>query len=169
MRLFHFSDDPSIEVFEPRATAGQSDATALVWAIDEFHAPHYYFPRECPRVCFWPREDTTAADLDRFLGMSATRRVIAIEAGWYDRVRGGSICRYTFESEAFGLHDPNAGYYTTTEAVQPVCIDRIDDLMSAILLEGIELRITPSLMPLREQILRSTLNFSMIRMRNARA
>lgn len=148
---------------------GQSNDTALVWAIDEFHAPHYYFPRDCPRVCFWPREDTTATDLDRFFGMSATRRVIAIEAGWYDRVKSGSICTYTFESEAFELLDPNAGYYTATEAVTPICMDTIADLISATLSEGIELRVTPSLMPLREQILRSTLNFSMIRMRNAKS
>lgn len=165
MKLYHFSEESNIQVFEPRKIYNQTEAK--VWTIDAYHAPHYYFPRECPRVCLWPKEDTTEADLVKFFGMSKTKRIVAIEAGWYDRLKKGTIYKYTFDSEGFKLEEPNAGYYTTNLTVKPLSIEKIDDLIDAILQEGIELRVTPSLIPLKERILESTVNFSMIRMRNA--
>ncbi|WP_397386531.1 DUF6886 family protein [Paenibacillus roseipurpureus] len=50
---------------------------------------------------------------------------------------------------------------------KPIEIERVDDLIAAILEKNIELRVTPSLFPLKKCILESTMNFSMIRMRNA--
>lgn len=167
MKLYHFSEEPDIKIFEPRIIYNQTNKPAKVWSIDEFHSPHYYFPRECPRVCIWPQEDTTEQDLDKFFGMSKTNRIVAIETGWYDRVRGGHNYRYTFDPENFEIFDANAGYYVSTRTVKPVNVERIDDLIMAILQAGIELRVTPSLMMLKERILKSTVNYSMIRMRNA--
>ncbi|KZS43982.1 hypothetical protein AWU65_28315 [Paenibacillus glucanolyticus] len=102
-----------------------------------------------------------------FFGMSGTRRMFAIEAGWYERVRRGYICRYSFDPADFELFDANAGYYVATNTVVPIHVERMDDLVASILQEGIELRVTPSLQLLKERILSSTVNFSMIRMRNA--
>ncbi|MDQ0060036.1 DUF6886 family protein [Paenibacillus harenae] len=167
MRLYHFSEEPDIKVFEPRMINGQIDELAKVWTIDEYHAAHYYLPRDCPRICIWPKEDTTELDLDKFFGMSKTKRIITIESGWYERVRKGTIYRYGFDPDAFELYEPNAGYYITTRTVKPLFAERIDDLITAILHEGIELRVTPSLIPLKEHVLASSVNFSMIRMRNA--
>ena len=99
MKLYHFSEKPDIEKFEPRIIYNQTDEPAKVWAIDDYHAPHYYFPRECPRVCVWPKNDSSEEDLDKFFGMSKTRRMIAIEAGWFQRVSEGHIYRYTFDSD----------------------------------------------------------------------
>jgi hypothetical protein len=167
MKLYHFSEEPDIKLFEPRIIYKQTDEPAKVWTIDEFHAPHYYFPRECPRVCVWPKEDTSDQDMDIFFGMSKTNRMVAIENDWYEQVRHGRIYRYVFEAEDFELYEPNAGYYISTRSVKPVHVERIDDLIVTILQEGIELKVTPSLMPLKNRILESTMNFSMIRMRNA--
>ncbi|MBP3967326.1 DUF6886 family protein [Paenibacillus lignilyticus] len=165
MKLYHFSEEPDIKIFEPRTIYKQTDAK--VWTIDEYHAPHYYFPRECPRVCVWPKEDTIEVDHEKFFGMSKTNRLVAIESGWYDRLRKGHVYKYTFDADGFELNEPNAGYYISTRTVVPVDVEIIDDLISAIIEEGIELRVTPSLLPLKERILASTVNFSMIRMRNA--
>lgn len=166
MNLFHFSEEPDIEIFNPRTIYNQTDAK--VWTIDTYHAPHYYFPRECPRVCVWPKKDTTEIDNARFFGMSQVNRMIAIETDWYDRVRKGSIYRYVFDSAGFEVEEENAGYYVARHPVTPIEVERMDDLVTAILDEGIELRITPSLMLMKEHILDSTVNFSMIRMRNAK-
>jgi hypothetical protein len=166
IKVYHFSEEPDIEEFEPRVI-NQADESAKVWAIDDFHAPHYYFPRECPRVCVWPKEDTTLQDRMAFFGMSTVNRMIAIETGWYERVRNGHIYRYTFDGDDFVLYEPNAGYYISTQTVKPIKVEKIEDLIMAILKEGIELRVTPSLMLLKDRILKSTVNFSMIRMRNA--
>lgn len=59
MRLYHFSEDPDIKIFEPRTLPNRDDERAKVWTIDEYHAPHYFFPRECPRVCFWSGDLTS--------------------------------------------------------------------------------------------------------------
>lgn len=165
MKLYHFSEEPDIKVFEPRTIYSQTDAK--VWTIDNYHAPHYYFPRECPRVCVWPKDDTNDLDLAKFFGMSKTMRMVAIESGWYDRVRKGYIYKYTFDPDGFELNEPNAGYYITTRSVKPIVVEKIDDLIGEIIAEGIELRVTPSLLPLKESILGSSINFSIIRMRNA--
>ena len=69
-RLFHFSDDPGIERFEPRPVLVPSERPAgqewlngpLVWAITEERQAAYLFPRDCPRILLWPRPDTTAED-----------------------------------------------------------------------------------------------------------
>ncbi|HLF07146.1 MAG TPA: hypothetical protein VI893_08265, partial [Thermoplasmata archaeon] len=72
VRLFHFSEDPGILRFEPHVLATNPDEPPLVWAISEAHMPHYLFPRDCPRVCFWPGPETTREDRERFFtGVSA--------------------------------------------------------------------------------------------------
>ncbi|MGV3489112.1 MAG: DUF6886 family protein [Tuberibacillus sp.] len=43
----------NITHFEPRQPQSFPDQPPLVWAIDEEHAPLYFFPRDCPRVAFW--------------------------------------------------------------------------------------------------------------------
>ncbi|GIP49373.1 hypothetical protein IM700_010110 [Paenibacillus sp. DXFW5] len=165
MKLYHFSDNPDIQRFEPRMIYEETEAK--VWAIDEFHAPHYFFPRECPRVCVWPEEYTTEADLNLFFCMSTTQRIIAIESAWYDQVSNGHIYRYSFNPDDFVLHEPNAGYYISSVSVVPSNVERIDDLIGSITDLGIEFRVTPSLKPLKDLVLKSSLNYSMIRLRNA--
>lgn len=165
MILYHFSEDPSIQRFDPRII--NKETVAKVWTIDETHAPHYYFPRECPRVCVWPKEDTSLSDIQYFFGLSKTHRMIAIESAWYERVSKGHIYRYSFDPVDFQIHEPNAGYYISTRSVEPLNVERIDDLIGAIISQGIELRVTPFLQPLKEFIIKSSINFSMIRMRNA--
>lgn len=59
MKLFHFSENPAISLFEPHVPQTNPEQPPLVWAIDEEHAPHYYFPRSCPRVAFWISSETT--------------------------------------------------------------------------------------------------------------
>jgi hypothetical protein len=51
--LYHFSEEPDIERFRPRPAAAYPELEPVVFAIDGEHAPHYYFPRECPRVIYW--------------------------------------------------------------------------------------------------------------------
>jgi hypothetical protein len=70
MRLFHFSDDPTIAVFEPRPVLIPSERPPgrewlnrlLVWAIDCIHDFMYFFPRDCPRILAWVLPETTAED-----------------------------------------------------------------------------------------------------------
>ena len=60
-----------------------------------------------------------------------------------------------------------AGYLVSRTAVKPVSVDCIDNPVSAILHRGVELRILPNLWSLRNAVVESTLEFSIIRWRNA--
>src|SRR5580658_2766732 len=102
MRLFHFSDDGSIELFAPRPVRTPSTRPLgmerlngpLVWAIDELHAPMFFFPRECPRILLWRKEDSTAEDIGRYWGNSSAPMLAFIEARWRDRVEAERLWRY---------------------------------------------------------------------------
>jgi len=167
VRLYHFSEDPDIARFDPHVPAAQPAAPPLVWAIDEEHAPHYLFPRDCPRVCFWVGPGTTPADRERFFGHTRAREVIAVETSWLERVRGATLYEYEMPPATFAVQDASAGYYVWTEAVSPIKVEEVDDPLMRLAAAGIELRITPLLWPLRDALVRSTARFSMIRMMNA--
>jgi hypothetical protein len=51
--------------------------------------------------------------------------------------------------------------------VAPAHVQVIDDPIAELLKRGVELRFVPNLWPLRDAVLASTLQFSIIRMRNA--
>jgi hypothetical protein len=169
VELYHFSEEPDIEVFVPRVVPTHFiPDRALVWAIDEWHAPMYFLPRDCPRACFWPGEQTSGADRERWFGGIDARMVMVVESGWLERIRATTVYRYTLPSASFELLDANAGHWVSTEPVTPVAIDPIDDLLAAIAGAGIELRITPRLLDLWSRVIESSLSFSGTRLRNAK-
>src|SRR5262245_53698707 len=95
--LFHVSEEPGIEHFEPRP-ASYTDAP-VVWAIDADRLRNYLVPRDCPRVTYYAGRATTAADVERFLGSSPA--VVAVESGWWERLRSGRLCCYHLPEETF--------------------------------------------------------------------
>src|SRR5262245_30892308 len=163
MNVYHVSEDPAIGVFEPRRvdTSGES----LVWAIDEEHLRNYLTPRECPRVTCSAGPRTTVADRERFLGSSTA--VVAIESGWFERMRSCRLFCYHLPGETFECSDRTAGYFVSRAAVKPARVEVIHDPVVAMLQRGVELRMLPDLSALREAVIESTLEFSIIRWRNA--
>jgi hypothetical protein len=75
---------------------------------------------------------------------------------------------YEFRAEDFTLLDACAGYYISYKPTSPIAITPITDIFGELLSRNIELRFTPSLIELADEVGKSTLNFSIIRMRNAR-
>ncbi|HSE22624.1 MAG TPA: hypothetical protein VLB68_13240 [Pyrinomonadaceae bacterium] len=61
----------------------------------------------------------------------------------------------------------SAGYFVSNLPVVPVRVEVLDDLILELLNRGVELRLVPSLWPLCDAVVGSTLQFSLIRMRNA--
>ena len=51
--------------------------------------------------------------------------------------------------------------------MEPVRVEVFDDLVGELRKRGAELRLVPNLWPLRDAVVASSLQFSMIRMRNA--
>jgi hypothetical protein len=163
MTVYHLSEEPDIGVFEPRRV--ESSGESLVWAIDEEHVRNYLVPRECPRVTFYAGPGTTIADRERFLGSSMA--VVAIEAEWFERTRSCRLFCYHLPDDTFECSDKTAGYFVSRAAVKPAHVDVIHDPVLAILRRGVELRVLPDLWSLRDAVIESTLEFSIIRWRNA--
>jgi hypothetical protein len=163
MIVFHVSEEANIEVFEPR----KSDATdrPLVWAVDDEHLRNYLVPRDCPRVTYSAGRRTSVADRDRFLGSSVA--VLAIETAWFERMRACRLYCYQLPGDTFELADECAGYLVSGAPVKPIGVRVIDDAVSAVLERNVELRVQPSLWALRNAVVESTLEFSIIRWRNA--
>lgn len=139
----------------------------LVWAVDDWHAAIYSVPRDCPRVTFWSLPTTTPDDYERYFATVPGRIVIAIESGWLERLRATRLYRYRMPEETFAdIHDH--GVHVSREPVVTLAMEPMNDLLAALADAGVELRITPSLVPLGRAIIQTTLHFSLIRMRNAR-
>jgi len=163
--LFHVSEQNDIEVFEPRWS--KPAEAKVVWAIDGDHLRNYLVPRECPRVTYYAGPQTTIADVEQFLGTS--QAVVAIESAWFERLRSSRLYCYHLPPETFECLDVCAGYFVSHLPVMPARVEVFDDLILELLKRGVELRLVPSLWSLRDAVVGSTLQFSLIRMRNAQA
>jgi hypothetical protein len=163
--LFHVSEQAGIDVFHPRLFSTAPNAGPVVWAIDALKLPNYLLPRDCPRVTFGASPATTMEDRQRF-GVG-DGRVVVIEAGWLRRVCECSLHIYHLPTSGFRLFDEVAGYWLSTDSIKPHRVFTLTDLPNAIVERGVELRVVHRLLPLRDAVAKSTLAFSMIRMRNA--
>jgi hypothetical protein len=156
--LWHFSEDPSISRFLPR--------DGKVWAIDDAHSWLYWFPRDCPRACFWAVEPTTDEDVDRWLDGDRSRRVAAIETGWLERMRNIRLYAYRMPFEPFDVVADDR-FYIASKPVDAIERVELGDLLTRHAEAGVELRIAPSLYPLWDKVIETSLEFSGIRLRNA--
>jgi hypothetical protein len=161
--LFHVSEESGIGRFEPRAS--EYAAGTVVWAIDAERLRNYLLPRECPRVTFYAGRETTVVDVGRFLGSSPA--VVAVESGWMERLRSCRLYCYHLPPATFECVDECAGYFVSRVPVVPVRVEVIADPVAELLRRGVELRFAQSLWPLRDAVVASSLQFSLIRMRNA--
>jgi hypothetical protein len=173
MRLFHFSDDPAITVFEPRPPRVPSRRLAgrewlngpLVWAIDELRQPMYLFPRDCPRILLWAQDKTTEEDRVRWFGNRSCRMLAYIEKAWQERVVHGFIYRYEFADAHFeDLGD--AGMWVSRQPVWPIGVSRIDGLHAELEAQGVDLIAMESLLSLKD-VWDTSLHASGLRLRNA--
>lgn len=161
--LFHVSEESRITRFQPRTSV--TAPAPVVWAVDEARLQNYLLPRDCPRVTFFAGPTTSNADRERFLGSS--KAVVAIESGWLERVRSTRLYCYVLPPETFACTDANARYHQSRVAVEPIEMRVVDDLLGALVARGVEVRILRSLWELHDAVAASTLNYSIIRMRNA--
>ncbi len=172
--LFHFSDDPDIQAFQPRPVLVPSTRPAgrewlngpLVWAIDDWHQPMYLFPRECPRILTWPTPTTSQADLERWWSPPPGRIVAHIERDWVERLSTGVLYRYELPADAFESLD-DAGMWVARTTVEPIAMQTLTDLPGALRDADVDLRVLDDLTPLRP-LWSGTMHASGIRLRNAR-
>ena len=165
--VFHYSEDGTIRRFAPHVPQSNPGHPASVWAIDAAHSPLYWFPRFCPRISVWARDDAEQATLTEVFETEAPR-IVAAETDWMERVRDAKLYRYVFDAAAFKPWDEADGQYITEDAVYPERVDLVDDLLALHAAAAVELRFTPRLGALIDRILESGLPFSFVRIRDAK-
>lgn len=174
MRLFHFSDNPDINIFIPRPVRVSVQRPSgmewlngpLVWAIDSEHQSMYLFPRECPRILLWAIPETKTEDYDYWWQGSSSKILAYIEEAWLERVQNETIYRYEMPSSSFGdIRD--AGMWVSKVAVKPLQLDTLSNLPKLHQEHDIELRVLDNLLPLKG-VWHSSLHASGIRLRNAK-
>ena len=172
-RLFHFSDDPSIETFVPRPVRVPSERPPgqewlngpLVWAVSEERQATYLFPRDCPRILLWPTPSTTDEDRARWWGDRTCRMIAHVEWAWLERIRTAALHRYELPAETF---EPLEGgwMWVSRSPVRPIDAHPCGNLLDALSADGVELRVMDRLTPLRE-VWSTSLHASGIRLRHA--
>jgi hypothetical protein len=163
--LWHVSEDASIRRFEPHHRAEHALEEKLVWAVDTRHLPLYWFPRDCPRATFWAISRTSDADVERFLGGDRSRRVHVVGPEWLEPMRTTRVVAYRLPAERFGRWDR---FWISREPVEPLALVELGDLVERHGKAGIELRTEPELHRLWDEVFASSLDYSGIRLRNAK-
>jgi hypothetical protein len=172
-RLFHFSDDGTIDAFVPRSVRVAAPRPPgeqwlngpLVWAVTEERVGTYLFPRDCPRIVLWSLEDSTAEDRTTWMSGCAASMLALVEDEWWDRLTTSVLYRYELPTRGF-VPTSDAWMWVCPDAVTPMSVERLDDLPAALTDAGVELRVVDRLDRYREAW-SSSLHVSGIRLRNA--
>jgi hypothetical protein len=165
--VFHYSEDGTIRRFAPHVPQTNPAQPASVWAIDAAHSPLYWFPRWCPRISVWARDEAEQAEFTDLFDSEASR-IVAAETHWMERVRDGKLYRYVFDASAFEPWNEADGQYVSHEVVHPERVEALDDLLALHAAAEVEVRFTPRLGALMDRILESGLPFSFVRIRDAK-
>jgi hypothetical protein len=83
-------------------------------------------------------------------------------------MRTARVYRYRFDAANFAPWASADGQYISGDVVQPDGVDVLDDLLALHAEADVELRFTPKLGRLMDQMLASGLPFSFVRIRDAR-
>jgi hypothetical protein len=162
--LWHFSEDPTIEVFVPHRAPTSALDDELVWAVDAEHRWLYWFPRDCPRATWCAGDETSDEDVDTWLGGDRTKRVAVVEERWLERLHSVELFAYRFPPESFAPWDK---FFVSRETVVPTELVPLGDLVEQHRAGGTDLRTADALYPLWDNVIGTTLDFSGIRLRNA--
>ena len=77
------------------------------------------------------------------------------------------LYRYRFDASAFRPWTEASGQWISDEAVNPIEVERIDDLIGCHVDAGIELRAVPNLWPIPDQEVDGPWDFSIVRFQEA--
>ena len=162
--VFHYSEDPSLTRFEPHVPRTNPEVGSAVWAIDEAHAPLYWFPRDCPRVAVWAHDARQRRRLHRLFGGRGSR-VQAAPDSWSDEISSCLLYEYRFDASDFDPWPEAEGQWISRRTVTPHSVLAVGDLPLRQLAAGVDFLLVPDLRALRDLALDSGLPFSIVRYR----
>ncbi len=171
--LYHFSENGKILQFTPRRVkvpAKRAEGMEwlngkLVWAIDSPHSPLYLFPRECPRIIIWRQPQSKAKDVAAYWHDPSKHMVAYFEENWLERIQSTHLFRYALPSKSF-VDLKDAGMHVSDQTVNPVNVQPVGNLLTALKDAGVEIRPIADLGGLKPAW-NTSLHVSGIRLRNA--
>ncbi|NBE96781.1 hypothetical protein FE391_23860 [Nonomuraea sp. KC401] len=167
--VLHFSEDPTIERFVPHVAPTSVRSEPYVWAVGHDRCPDYWFPRACPRAMAWAGPRTTQEDLDRIVGAGCGDRVHAVEYGWLGAMMDVRLYAYRLPDDDFKpIGEPPHAMVATVPVTPLGSPEQVGDVFELHEEAGIQLRVMTDLWPFWNEVTASSLEFSGIRLRNAR-
>jgi hypothetical protein len=169
VKLYHVSEESGIEIFKPRLSpqAYENITGDVVFAITDNMLHNYLLPRDCPRVAYYAKADTLQSDIDKFICETKAKYVIYVENAWRERIKNTELYLYELPPDTFTALDEGAGYYISNKAINPLNVKAVKNLPYEIAERNAELRFLPSIKQIADDVSKSTLQFSVIRLRNA--
>lgn len=140
-----------------------------MWAVDSDRCPDYWFPRQCPRGMAWTGPGTTSADAAVILGPGAAR-VHTVEYSWLPSLQTTQVYAYRLPKSSFYPYGgPPSHAHVSEVTVRPLGpAEPVGDLLALHEAAGIQLRFVDNLWPWWNAVVESTVEFSGIRLRNAK-
>lgn len=157
------SIDRAVRAARPGNQPGQDPA---VWAIDESHAPLYWFPRDCPRGTLLARHPFERGLLIDLFTTSAERQHVT-EHGWLDSMRNTRLFTYHLPRATFEPRTEAEGQWVSAEPVEPLSVEPVGEPGARHVDAGVEIRLTNDFWPFWDRVVESGLPFSGVRLRNA--
>lgn len=160
----------NIKIFKPLPVPN-SDAGVTgnaVWALDETHLVNYLLPRDCPRITYALSSRTS--DLDRFKFFSTgedNKRMIIVEDTWLEKIQNTVLYVYEFNVTNSKQIDAGAGYYISRNTEKFISCQKIENLIEELKKRNVILKSLPNLWDKIDEVAQSSLEFSIIRKRNA--
>ena len=114
----------------------------------------------------WVAPSTTSDDRDRIIGAGSGTRVHAVEYGWLDAMRSVELYAYRLPADAFAEVRRRRRRDRPGRRLGPA--QRVGDLFELHDEAGIQLRVLSRLHDFWSEVITSTLEWSGIRLRNAR-
>ncbi|GAA2377226.1 DUF6886 family protein [Nonomuraea africana] len=168
-QVLHFSEDPTIKKFVPHVARTSRQTRPYVWAVGFDRCPDYWFPRHCPRAMAWKGPQTRPWDVERIVGAGCGERVHAIEYGWLKAMMEVRLYAYRLPADPFvPIGEPPHAVVAQEPVVPLGPPEPVSDLIELHEEAGIQLRVLDNLWPFWNQVTASTMEFSGIRLRNAR-
>jgi hypothetical protein len=166
--LYCLSEYPRIEIFEPfispRSVKWLSEEVVI--AISSENLSNYLFPPDCPRIVIFPLPKSSELDCERFLGPAKTGSVIAVEAKWFDKIQQTTLYCYQVPEESFMPLERNDSFYVSFKSVKPISVKPVYNPLGELMKRNIEIRFLPSLDKLLNEIIFSTIGYSLIEIEN---
>ncbi|MBI3677284.1 MAG: hypothetical protein HY243_11795 [Proteobacteria bacterium] len=138
-----------------------------VWAIDEDHLPNYLLPRDCRRVTYAIGPNTSVDDVARYCDDANAKRFLVLEEKLAAADRPSdtpylrAARRAVLTRRQFGWLPHLARRSRTSRG--PHLAQAIGEIAT----RGCSVRFFESISPLRDAVTKSSLDYSIIRMRNA--